>query len=203
MPHLISLQELSRPEIIKVAETFADRLPRPDNADIFEAFPAVKERYGSGRDNAIENLFKAQQMYEQGVQEHFVVFRGIMPRHSARRTLDLDAVGYSRISINAPEYIPKGIKLDVPNTSGFILEPDRGKRLGEFSLEERVDILDRRFGGNAWTLVKRGNVPSERNIQKFGFNFIRSRVKGWPGYSLYGRGDVQVPRATSTRSHII
>ena len=118
-------------------------------------FPATVERYGNDIDCAIDNFAEASATCVEGERELFCTLLGEK------------VVGICIVT--KLDVVPAGINPDWPNLSGFIMNPYRGIGLGRFSLEQRLEIVHKNFGNNAWTLVRDGNLVSEHLVQSVGF----------------------------------
>lgn len=135
----------------------AELLNRPDNADISDRFPLTVERFKSGFAGEFY-LAKTKELCEPGVREQFIIFSG------------QTAVGMSIVTVSA---LPReGVDPSWPNLSGFICNPYRRQGLGIFSLQERLKVVDQRFGGEAWTAVDMDNIASQRMVEAAGLKLI-------------------------------
>lgn len=150
---------IALPEVVDLGQAAHDLrnlLLWTDNADISRPFPDTFERYTS--DEAEKNLVEAKELCEVGVREQFLIFSG------------QTAVGMSIVTSST--LMPEGIDPNWPNLSGFICNPHRRQGLGLFSLTERLKVVQKRFGGMAWTAVDLTNVPSQRMVQSAGLERI-------------------------------
>lgn len=70
---------------------------------------------------------------------------------------------------------PEGIGTDILNLSGMVFNPWRNKGFGSLSLRYRLDIVNERFNGKAYSLVRKDNSISQRLVVCF---FKDPLVKG-------------------------
>ncbi len=146
-----------------VARSFSDLLSRSDNRDIALDFPGTVRRYSGDIEGVREELVKTANTAESGRKELFVVFD------------EGSVVGLSAVQrIKEP---PANLPSDIPNISEFILQPFRGRGLGEASLRACLKIVDDRFDGYAYTEVRRENTVSRNMVEKVGFTAIASNEK--------------------------
>jgi L-amino acid N-acyltransferase YncA len=138
-----------------VAHDLKGLLRRDDNVDIAQDFPSLVARYARTDDGALRNLELLREQHEAGRREKFVVFVG-------ERAVGLGVV---IAGIDSPNDVDRSW----PNLSGFICNPYRGQSLGKLSIERRMLAVRHNFGNHAWTLVRSGNVPSERLVTGAGF----------------------------------
>ena len=173
MRRLVRLDEIKNP--FTLAENLKSLLEE-DNDDIHIEFPNIAKRYSQGSVQEIaERIIEDRELQKDGVQEWYLVYKEDI------------ATGIGVIVSN-PRCTPKELNnVNSPNLSGFICRPYRGEGLGRFSLESRLEIVKRRFGGMAWTLVQTENEVSNKMIlSEPGFT-IKDRVLLYNNkqYNLY------------------
>lgn len=175
MNRVVPLSEVENFE--SIAFDLRDLLKNKDNKDIAEEFPGLTRRHTGGIDEVIANLEEAKERYIAGIREQFIVLSGER------------AVGLSIVTneVNPPE----AVEPTCPNVSGLICRPFRGRGLGRLSLEARMEVVQRNFGNRAWTLVRDGNIPSERLVTSAGFRKVDQLVNKGSGYNVYLFGTKQ------------
>ena len=137
-----------------VAKDFSGSLSDPSNADIARDFPGTVDRYTGTLEAVHEQLMTTREQCKNGTREQFVIFAGSI------------AVGLSAIQlVDKP---PKGIDATIPNLSGMIFNPWRGKGFGSLSLKYRLDIANDRFHGKAYSLVRKDNIISQKLVESNG-----------------------------------
>ncbi len=152
MTGIVSFENIQ--DMHSVAENFSSSLSSPDNADIAKDFPGTVRRYTGDVDHIYTELTKTREQCQSGVREQFIVYAGEI------------AVGLSAIQlVDTP---PEGIDASVPNLSGMIFNPWRGKGFGTLSLKYRLDIVDERFDGRAYSLVRKDNIVSRKLVESNG-----------------------------------
>ncbi len=161
MAELVSFSSID--DFSEVARAYSELLSRKDNYDIGVVFPGTARRYTGDPESVQKELEITTNDCETGRREQFVVF-------SEGSVVGLSAI--QRVK-NPPANLPTGI----PNLSGFILQPFRGKGIGEASLRKRLEIVDERFGGYGYTEVRRENTISQNMVEKVGFTAIASNEK--------------------------
>ena len=141
-----------------VAEDFSGFLSRADNSDIALDFPGTVRRYSGDVDKAYQELMKTREQCQRGVREQFIVYAGKA------------AVGLSAIQlVDEP---PEGIEPTLPNLSGMIFNPWRGKGLGSLSLRYRLNVVNERFNGQAYSVVRKANAASRRLVESHGLVIV-------------------------------
>lgn len=141
-----------------IAEDFSSFLSQPNNSDIALDFPGTVRRYGSDVDTAYQELMKTREQCQQGVREQFIIYAGER------------AVGLSAIQlVDEP---PEGIEPTIPNLSGMIFNPWRGKGLGSLSLRYRLNVVDERFNGRAYSVVRKANTVSQKLVESNGLVIV-------------------------------
>jgi len=138
-----------------LAHDLSALLIKPENSDIAEEFPGSVSRYTGDIETVRSNLAEALADCKPGIRQQFIAFSGTQ------------SVGMSVIRF--ADSIPRGIQDTWPNVSGFICHPFRSQGLGGLSLAARLAVVRDQFGGDAWTQVKKTNVPSNRMVSHAGF----------------------------------
>ncbi|MFZ3010161.1 MAG: GNAT family N-acetyltransferase [Candidatus Microsaccharimonas sp.] len=152
MTGIVSFENIQ--DMHSVAENFSSSLSHPDNADIAKDFPGTVRRYAGDVEDVYAELMKTREQCQDGTREQFIVYAGEI------------AVGLSAIQlVDEP---PEGIDVGIPNLSGMIFSPWRGKGFGSLSLKYRLDIVDERFGGRAYSLVRKDNTISQKLVESNG-----------------------------------
>lgn len=143
----------------------------PANEDIGIHFPGTVSRYTGSFDTVAANIREAAEQCETGKREQFIAFSGGV------------AVGMSIVTnqIDTPE----GVDSTWPNLSGFVLNPYRSQGIGRLAIEHRIKVVERNFGGHAWTYVRKGNVPAEKIVTGVGFKKTDIVVPGQEHQYLY------------------
>jgi hypothetical protein len=156
MTGIVSFENIQNMQ--SVAENFSSSLSRPDNADISKDFPGTVRRYSGNVENVYTELMKTREQCQSGTREQFIVYAGEI------------AVGLSAIQlVDEP---PEGIDVSVPNLSGMIFNPWRGKGFGSLSLKYRLDIVKERFNGRAYSLVRKDNSVSQKLVESNGLVIV-------------------------------
>jgi RimJ/RimL family protein N-acetyltransferase len=153
---IVSFEDIKNIE--PIARDFSRSLALPDNADIATEFPGTARRYSGDRENVHAELLKTQEQCQKGIREQFIIFAG------------QTAVGLSAIQL--VDQPPEGIEQTVPNLSGLIFNPWRGKGFGSLSLKYRLDIINERFNGKAYSLVRKDNVISQKLVEASGLTIV-------------------------------
>lgn len=156
MTEIVSFKNIDN--MHSVAADFSRLLSRADNADIAVDFPGTARRYSGEVNSVHQELMKSKEQCEDGVREQFIVYAGKL------------AVGLSAIQlVDEP---PEGISTETPNLSGMILNPWRGNGFGNVSLRHRLDIVDERFNGTAYSLVRKDNIISQNMVESNGLVIV-------------------------------
>lgn len=156
MTGIVSFENIK--DMHSVAEDFSSALSRVDNGDIAKDFPGTVRRYSGDVESVSAELTKTREQCLAGTREQFIVYAGEV------------AVGLSAIQlVDKP---PEGVDANVPNLSGMIFNPWRGKGFGSLSLQYRLDIVDERFGGRAYSLVRKDNIVSQKLVESNGLAVI-------------------------------
>lgn len=152
MTGIVSFENIR--DMRSVAEDFSRSLALPDNDDIAKDFPGTVRRYSGDPEIVYDELVKTREQCERSVREQFIVYAGEI------------AVGLSAIQlVDEP---PEGIEASIPNLSGMIFNPWRGKGFGSLSLRYRLDIVSDRFNGQAYSLVRKDNTVSQKLVESNG-----------------------------------
>ena len=152
MTGIVSFENIQ--DMHSVAKDFSSFLSHPDNADITKDFPGTVRRYTGDIEAVHSELVKTREQCQSGAREQFIVYAGEI------------AVGLSAIQlVDEP---PEGIDVSVPNLSGMIFNPWRGKGFGSLSLKYRLDIVGERFSGRAYSLVRKDNIISQKLVESNG-----------------------------------
>ncbi len=152
-----------------VADSLFRLLNQDNNSDIEKEFPNLSKNLSRSRDTAEYTLKSMCEQNEPGFHELYVISLGHY------------AVGLSVISRQAT--IPELASFKAPNLSGFICRPYRGLGLGRLSLESRINAVNERFDGQAWTSVNTKNIPSNHLVQSVGF-ILHSTINDRNIYTL-------------------
>jgi len=156
MTGIVSFENIK--DMHSVAADLSRSLAQPNNADIAIDFPGTMSRYKGDVEDVYKNLLETGESCKPGVREQFIVYAGEI------------AVGLSAVQL--VEETPEGIDENVPNLSGFIVNPWRGKGFGSLSLRYRLDVVDERFSGKAYSLVRKDNHISQRLVEANGLVII-------------------------------
>jgi len=143
--------------------SLSDLLSNGDNIDIASEFPNLVAGFSSRGDVATRTFDSIKAAHELGVHEIFIISMGSR------------AVGLSVVSRQVSP--PEGLDDEAPNLSGFICRPYRGIGLGRISLEKRLEAVDDRFNGIAWTSVRINNSVSNHLVESVGFKHL-STIEG-------------------------
>jgi GNAT superfamily N-acetyltransferase len=146
-------------------------LQDPANEDIGMHFPGTVSRYSGSFDAVAANLREAADQCETGKREQFIAFSGGV------------AVGMSIVTNQVES--PEGVDDSWPNLSGFVLNPYRNQGIGRLAMEHRIKVVERNFGGHAWTYVRKGNIPAEKIVTGAGFKKTDTVVPGQEHQNLY------------------
>jgi hypothetical protein len=156
MTGIVSFENVK--DMHSVATDFSHSLAHPDNADIAKDFPGTVRRYMGNVDDVYNEFIETQEKCKPGVREQFIIYAGEI------------AVGLSAIQL--VEEPPKGIKISIPNLSGMIFNPWRGRGFGSLSLQYRLDIVNERFGGTAYSVVRKDNYVSQKLVEANGLVIV-------------------------------
>lgn len=138
-----------------LAKELKDLLEREDNHDIAVDFPKTFVSHTAEIPQIVQHMENARSIYGIGQHEQFIVKSGAK------------AVGLCVVTITAPP--PDASLIGVPNLSGMIFNPYRGKGIGRYSLEQRMEIVKDNFNNKAWTFVREDNLTSRHLVESVGF----------------------------------
>lgn len=157
MTGIVSFEDIQ--DMHSVAVDFSGALVRSDNIDIAKDFPGTVRRYTGDVESVYAELMKTSEQCQAGTREQFIVYAGNI------------AVGLSAIQlVDEP---PEGIDESIPNLSGMIFNPWRGRGLGTLSLRYRLDIVDERFQGKAYSIVRKDNTISRKLVEASGLFAVK------------------------------
>lgn len=177
-------------KILDLATDLHDQLNRPVNADISLDFPATVQQYSQGISAAFARLCDRREAHRGGERMQFALQVG-------RKGIE----GYDNAGIMAlaPDAV-QPLAMDAPkavNMSLFICNPFRHRGLGTYALSHGVRLVDRYFGGQAWSAVRPANRASAMALTKAGFEPMFDYLHRWPdsrvqpldiyGYGRYSR----------------
>lgn len=161
MTELVSFSSID--DFSTIARSYSNLLSRADNQDIGLDFPGTLRRYSGYVEGVQEELEKTANSCETGRREQFVVFD------------EGEVVGLSAVQrVKTP---PADLPTDITNVSEFILQPFRGRGLGEATLRSCLQVVDENFEGYAYTEVRNNNAPSIKMVEKVGFVAIAGDEK--------------------------
>ena len=103
-------------------------------------------------------------MPELGKRQQFVAFFGEI------------AVGIFIITLTDDQ--PSSIEPRISNVSGLVFNPYRRLGIGALSLRTKLLVANEQFGGQAWTRVRRENIPSQNLVRTAGFQYYGEDDKG-------------------------
>lgn len=167
-------------DVDAAAHSLREHLADPANLDIRDEFPRSFERYSAAQGAVVTDLLMSQAACYPGKREHFVPYASCL------------AVGMAAVQIVGPRAVPEGVDPTWPNVGGFVCQPWRGRGLGTMLWKACLRSVHDEFGGNAWTLVRPNNIPSQITIQRVGFH----KIGEMPPDDLEGPRDILIYQAS-------
>lgn len=167
---------LSHDQLLPAAEDLHHLVCDPSNNDLVFDFQPEYKVLARSVNAAYGQLVHNALIHETGEYEQFLISVQGESQDEQLSPQTTRFIGIASLCIAEPKFVPEMINADTPNLAAFICKPFRGRGIGKTVMRQLLDIVETNFHGEAWTLIRQANVPSQKIAVGAGFTQVGEGV---------------------------